>query len=356
MKYNLKLSCLALACITHFASATQAAPSAAGHQILPLWGNELAAKGYDLPEPFGINVNYMNIRQNVNVDSIGFSAMEFRLANIDPLLASAGSIPLPDQLLSIHTGNTRMRSLSTSVKLDAWILPFLNIYALAGKTRGHSVSQVSLAVNGMLLQQHVMPAVSAKLASAAGAEIPVAALPEISNNLSRAIGAIPQQPVNAGFRLNFKGSSYGAGIVLTGGYKNLFALLDSNFTQTRFDILDGHINTFTLSPRIGYSVTTPAVEALHLPAGKLSVWAGSMYQNTRQTYRGRISDLNLPASLQQLLMLSGDQGRFEVKQHLSSPWNVLAGMKYSINRNVNISAEAGFARRNSLLVSAEFRF
>lgn len=49
-------------------------------------------------------------------------------------------------------------------------------------------------------------------------------------------------------------------------------------------------------------------------------------------------------------------GRFEVKQHLHSPWNLLVGANYEITRNVNITTEVGFAERNSVLVSAEYRF
>lgn len=40
-----------------------------------LWGDEARARGYDLPEPFGIGVNYMDMRQNIDVDRIQFSGL-----------------------------------------------------------------------------------------------------------------------------------------------------------------------------------------------------------------------------------------------------------------------------------------
>jgi len=51
-----------------------------------------------------------------------------------------------------------------------------------------------------------------------------------------------------------------------------------------------------------------------------------------------------------------DQGRFRVKQHLQSPWNILVGGQYEITRNFNITAEAGFEKRNSVMLGGEFRF
>lgn len=83
-----------------------------------------------------------------------------------------------------------------------------------------------------------------------------------------------------------------------------------------------------------------------------------MYQNVLQTFSGKLSDLNIPASLGRLMTLANQNGdgRFEVKQHLHSPWNLLEGANYATTRNVNITTEVGFAKRNSVLVSTEYRF
>lgn len=41
-------------------------------RVLPIWGDEARARGYDLPEPFGASYSYMNLRQDIIVDKIGF--------------------------------------------------------------------------------------------------------------------------------------------------------------------------------------------------------------------------------------------------------------------------------------------
>ena len=50
---------------------------------LPIWKDEAEARGYTLPEAFGLNVSYMKQTQDISVDSVGFegSATGPRLAS-----------------------------------------------------------------------------------------------------------------------------------------------------------------------------------------------------------------------------------------------------------------------------------
>lgn len=206
----------------------------------------------------------------------------------------------------------------------------MNIYALVGKTRGSSHSTVSV--------------------DASPSNGPIGFIIHGMNESG--------DLKNLDFSLRFHGTTYGAGTVLAGGYGNWYGLMDINYTRTDFNILDGHTDAFTLPPRVGYRFTTPGIDSLSLPSGKLGVWVGTMYQDVQQTFRGKLSDLNIQASFGGLMTLADQNGngRFEVKQHLHSPWNLLAGASYEITRNVNVTAEVGFAKRNSVLVSAEYRF
>ncbi|SRR5471030_240914 len=274
--------------------------------LLPFWGEEARAKGYDLPETYGIGINYMNMRQNIDVDSISFSGL------------ALGRVPIGPDMFKIGVGNTREQSKTETMRLDAWVLPFMNVYGLLGYTKGSSVSKVGVSV----------------------------------------LGSKPPSLQNLDFKLDFKGTTYGVGTTLVGGYDNWFTSVDMNYTQTQFDILDGSINAFTLSPRIGYRFTTPAIAGLNTPQGKVDVWVGSMYQDVQQEFKGDLSNLNMPAELQPMINLvnQSGNGRFDVKQHLQSPWNVLLGTQYELTRSFNITTEFGFANRNSFMVAAEYRF
>lgn len=286
----------------------------ASTSVLPFLGDEARKRGYDLPEPFGININYMDIRQNINVDSINFTGLA---------LGPNGEIPL-DNAFKINVGHTREKSKTETVKLDAWLLPFMNVYGLVGYTDGHSISQIGVGLttkNGEVFH--------------------------------------PADLQNLKFKLDFKGTTYGIGTTLVGGVGNWFTAVDANYTQTQFDILDGSIDAFTVSPRVGYRFTTPGVDAMHLPSGKLNVWVGSMYQDVQQEFKGNLDDLTMPsAMLQKMVDMANynNKGRFDVKQHLQSPWNVLLGAQYEITRHFNVTTEFGFAERNSFFVAGEYRF
>ena len=65
----------------------------------------------------------------------------------------------------------------------------------------------------------------------------------------------------------------------------------------------------------------------------------------------------MPSNLAGLMNIADPdgKGRFDVKQHLQSPGNVLVGAQYEITRNFNVLTAIGFAARSSFFVSGEFR-
>nr|WP_244636299.1 hypothetical protein [Erwinia persicina] len=280
---------------------------------LPFFGKEIRRRGYDLPDPYGIGFNYMNMRQNIKVNSINFSNLK-----IPSLFPGMAPIPIGNDLFNINVGHTRERSKTENARLDTWLFPFMNVYGIIGHTKGSSVSDVSVC----------------------------------------AVGACPPQLKNLNFTLKFKGTTYGGGTTLAYGYHNWFGTLDFNYTRTDFDILDGSTSAFTFTPRVGYRFTVPGFERFSIPVSHASVWVGSMYQDVSQDFRGSLGNLNMPQNLVQLVNFvnKDDQGRFRVKQHLQSPWNILVGGQYEITRNFNVITEVGFEKRNSVMVGGEFRF
>ncbi|EBT2064770.1 hypothetical protein R2946_000246 [Salmonella enterica] len=288
-------------------------------RTFPIWGDEAKARGYSIPLPFGVNVSYMNMRQNIDVESISFSGL------------ALGNHAIPTDMFNIDAGSTRERSKTENLRLDMWVFPFLNIYGLVGHTRGSSVSKVSVDAD-----------------------------PSRYTGVDRLIASSVHQLNQSGdlkdidFILDFKGTTWGTGITLAGGYENWFALVDTNYTRTDFDILDGKISALTVSPRVGYRFRFQG------PVGEshLSLWVGSMYQNVQQEFRGSLSDLHMPAELQPLIntVNQNDNGRFDVKQKLTAPWNMLIGSQYEITPHFNVLTEIGFNERNSFFIAGEYRF
>ncbi|NLU17752.1 MAG: hypothetical protein GXW94_18655 [Serratia liquefaciens] len=291
------------------------------HRLLPLWGDEARARGYDLPEPFGIGINYMNMRQNIDVDSINFTGLGW------------DTFALPANLFDIDVSKTREQSKTETMRLDTWVLPFLNVYGIVGHTKGSSLSKVS--VDGHPSQY---------------------AEGSMENLIAGMVHGMNQEGTlrDLDFKLDFKGTTYGAGFTLVGGYDNWFTSVDTNYTRTNFDILDGQISALTVSPRVGYRFLVPGISG----QTHLNLWVGTMYQDVQQRFKGSLSDLQMPVELQNLMMIANQkgEGRFDVKQHLQSPWNVLIGTQYEITRHFNLLTEFGFSERNSFMVSGEYRF
>lgn len=303
---------LLFSCMVHAAEADD-------EHTFPIWGDEARARGYDIPLPFGINLNYMNMRQNISVDSISFSGL------------ALGNHPIPGDMFNIDAGHTREQSKTETLRLDMWVFPFLNVYGLVGHSRGSSVSNVSVDAD-----------------------------PSRYTGVDRVIaGAVHRLYENGSlqdidFTLDFKGTTWGTGMTLAGGYGNWFGLVDTNYTRTSFNILDGSISALTVSPRVGYRFN------LQGPWGPshLGVWLGSMYQDVQQEFNDSIADLNMPASLQPLIdaVNQSGNGRFSVKQRLTSPWNMLVGTQYEITPHFNLLTEIGFNERNSFFIAGEYRF
>ncbi|MBD2814687.1 hypothetical protein ID850_07905 [Xenorhabdus sp. Flor] len=274
-------------------------------RVLPIWGDVARAKGYDLPEPFGVSYGYMNLRQDVVVDNIGFIMPE------NPDTADA---------LEVLAGNTRSRGESHMLKLDSWVLPFFNVYGVYGKTKGSSTTNIE----GV----------------------------KFMGNL------LPKELQNIPFTLDFKGKTYGAGVTLAGGYQQFFATLDANYTKTNFDILDGDTKALVITPRIGYEFI---FNPLFAGQGntKVQVWTGAMYQDITQRFKGKVTNLNISGTLGQLVKMFAENDpdmQFDVKQHLAHKWNNTVGARFEVTRNFNILSEVGFGNRNSFYVSGEFRF
>ncbi|EHU9470211.1 TPA: TonB-dependent receptor [Vibrio vulnificus] len=191
-----------------------------------------------------------------------------------------------------------------TLRADVWLFPFLNLYGLVGKLDGYSTTDVTLTA-----------------------------------------GFNPNRPIIThkiqDFRLDLDGYTTGFGAVLVGGYENWFALVDASFTQSRLTVIDGTIDAIVISPRVGYDFNRHGTP--------LRIWAGAMYQDVEQTLSGSVSDLS--SSYRRLPNL-----KFEVQQHLQTPWNPIVGMQYQISESWYLLGEFGFGDRQSMFFSVDRRF
>ena len=135
---------LAIACLAAWlsmgarAAAAQSAPdSAQGSQrwssFLPLLGEEATKRGIELPLPFGAGFVFYHLDRDIVVTD---------------LRLSRGGPPVSVSRFAQLGSNSRVNNLNA--KLDAWILPFFNVYAIAGYIWNRSETTVDVSLPPLL--------------------------------------------------------------------------------------------------------------------------------------------------------------------------------------------------------------
>ena len=264
-------------------------------RTLPIGGEKVRAMGYDLPLPFGLGANFVYMDQGIAVQNL---KVDIGDTNID-----VGGITFSD---------ARAHDAAMTARLDLWLLPFANIYGIFGSVNG----EAELDVN----------------------------IPSIFVNLP-IIGPTPiTDPTTINFNIDYNGTTFGGGVTLAGGYKNLFGSLDANYTQSNIDVVDGKIRTLTVSPRLGVLFDPAAIR------GSLAFWVGAMYMDYKQTVT---DDINLNELDSRLPSVEID---FEIDVKNEEHWNFLFGGQWEITKRWQVMAEGGVGNRRHVILGAFFRF
>ncbi|HWA84894.1 MAG TPA: hypothetical protein VG710_01615 [Opitutus sp.] len=182
-----------------FCLATSTAFAGAG-SLFPLW----QPPGTAGLLPYGAGVTWTQQKQAYTLDDLTF--------------AVPGGFPAVGQL------RPENRSRAITVRPNLWLLPFLQLYGVAG----HVVSDTT-----------------------------VSNIPLVGEVVSRNTGTY-----------------YGGGAVLAYGRHDWFASVDVNYTYADMSGVDDSQRTLTLQPQIGRNF------------GRLSTWLGAMYEDTAETTSG----------------------------------------------------------------------
>lgn len=210
---------------------------------LPIWGAEAEARGYQLPNPFGIGITAYSARQPVNIQDL-------QLGRKEPISVT--------NFLQIDQVDTSQQNVSA--KFDVLIFPFLSVYALLGYTQGSTKGVIQVPGEPIL-------------------------------------GFI--EPRQLQLDAEFNGPTYGAGFTLQGGmrvseWRDLTAIVvaDWNRTQTKLsfdnETLIAHTKPIAtvFSGRVGLHGTID-------PSMSGAIWIGAMHQEIQQTVAGSVAGTDL---------------------------------------------------------------
>jgi hypothetical protein len=264
---------------------------------LPIWGeNEAREHGFELPLPLGVSGNLFSSKQNFYLPKLTVGGPGGGLLDIDRL---------------VHVSNVRIQETAWTGRVDGWVLPFLDLYAVGGYVNGQG--EVTLRP-GML--------------------------PILRNHGPK-----------FDFKLEYEGPTVGFGGTLAAGFRPvkdrptiLFGLADLNFTRTFLDFkhvvtsLPG-VDVMVFSTRLGVRERI----LKDSPLGELhaSLWGGAMYQGVQEVMAGSVSILDL---------------NFRTNVEAVNPWSTLVGGRLEIGKNAVLTIEAGLGDRKSLMLEVAFRF
>jgi len=270
---------------------------------LPFLAQKVIDQGYDLPLPYGIGFTYANVDQAQLLNSlqVGINGREV----------------IPFDFVAFE--NARSESQSYSLKADAWLFPFMNVFAMVGKLNGDAPMDVVLDGNGML--DHL--------------DISCTGFPP--NPLCDILG---DKTFSFPIRTSFEGNLYGIGTTLAAGWKGWFVAVPFNWTYADMQGSQTDGASFTITPRVG--------KVLNLGRkGNLSLFAGGNYLDSDLTIDGLFET---PDGLLQF--------DYIIDQENKDKWNVLLGFNWDINRRLSWSAEYNsfIGSRDAIISSINWRF
>ncbi|WP_406611269.1 hypothetical protein [Agarivorans sp. JK6] len=261
--------------------------------VLPFFGDTLRRKGIDLPKPYGFSMAYRG--QETNFDFTSFSVF-----GLSPALLETFFDPEKTHAV-VNTESFTLRG-------DAYILPFWNVFGLVGKLNVDADVQAhfkgidqcfGLVVGEKCLGEYIY---------------------------------VPSGDFNVPIHLEY--DLLGAGTTLSIGYKNLFASLTGTVTKTKMNGADdwgGSI--FTAQPMLGYQFQQQRAQ----------VFIGAEYQGYDDYMTGTVR-------------FQGIEMDYNVGIR-SQRWAGLVGFNKELDKNFNITGIVNIGKdRTAATLNVGYRF
>jgi len=234
---------------------------------LPLLGDAARKRGVELPLPFGVGLVYYNLHRAIEIT--------------DVRVGRNGAPPQSVSHFAQFASSSNVNNLN--LKLDLWLLPFLNVYAIVGGVWNESTTNIDVT----------LPAIRP--------------------------GGDPRTHHFA-LPAEVNGSVGGLGLTLAGGFDWFFVAADVN--AARADLgFDDKFEALITSLRAGWNGK--------LDGRPLRVCLNGTHWDTGTVAKGTVADPD------------GGTLAFEVDQGPLYAYTYGAGASYGLSRRVDLSADYG---------------
>jgi len=274
---------------------------------LPFLAQRVIDRGVDLPNPYDVGVSVYLGREDRKLRSLNIG-----LNGGTPVDASFVQFP-----------NSRVEPISLQVQAGAWVLPFLNVYAIGGYT--HGTGDIDIVIPGADLMNFL---------KVPGCQLPLALRP-----------ALCSQTLSGTAHANYDGSTYGVGMTAAGAKGNFFGALPITYVISDLSISDTRGRTWNIAPRLGYNQR-------YSNTGMLTWYVGGTYL---------ISDMDITGSFvfdtSNTVIGKPTTLSYSIHVEPKNPWNYLAGVNWTISRKWSVVAETGFgSSRSDILLTSFYRW
>lgn len=242
-----------------------------------------AAQGVELPRIFGVGFNSISMERDIEVVGVEVSFLD---------------LP-PQDVSELAVFEVENRTTLSMARLDAWVLPFLDVYLMVGETRTNTSVAATFTVDRP---------------------------------------GLPPEEVTVIKNDKVDGPLYGFGATAVYGGDAWFWMADANYSRSDLDSFEGAIDAWYLSTRLGWHTNRDRMQ--------YRLWGGLAYLKSS---RSLLLSVERPVIGKVLV---------EVTQEPTRPWNVAIGGSVSINNRWDLMLEYGtnFSDATLLVLSATLRF
>ncbi len=235
----------------------------------------------ELPRPLGIGLDFYTMEQDYDIEFLQFDLPGVSLG--DPsLLGVTNDVQHFD------------------IKIDVWILPFLNVFGILGHVESDTIIDFSNA-------------------PIQGLPFPLGKLPVSTDGMVTGLG----------FTLAYGGDNWFTSITTTVSEADVGGSFDSNIDST------------TIQPRIG------------LVRDQWQYWLGGLFLDAEETHSGAV-ELPLAVDPNGIPILIPVP--FGVVLGGADDWNVAVGARHVFSEHASVTLEVGFGDRSHTLFNYTYRF
>jgi len=245
-----------------------------------LFGRDWAA-GVETPKTFGIGIDYFNMDQPYKLDSLTF-------------VAPPGAPFPPTVDPSLINADNEIENFD--LKVDVWLLPFLNVFGIYGQIDGQTAVNLSALNLGL-------------------------------------------PPGTDRFDINYDGDVYGGGILLAAGGDRWFGSVTATFTDTDLTgDFQSSVSATTIQPRVGVRA-----------GNNVDIWVGGYIIDADESHAGVVNiDLGFG-----IPVIPVD---FAVDLSQKNDFNPSVGVHLALANGLEAAVEVGGGDRTTALGNVTWRF